>query len=162
VARLYGLAPEAIAGALLWDPLENPYRRRVLRLGPGRVHPREMVRRSEAEKVEARGLISVKGGSTLGRMRRLRQPRWAIRYIAAIMRMHAENYSRFAAVDVAGDPAILCTLYQGGRSEARAARLASRRRTDPRVRPTPGDEMGLWVQRHLSFIRELLGPDAGT
>jgi hypothetical protein len=162
VAERYGVAPEALAGALLWDPLENPYRRNILRLGPGRVHPREMFRPSTAEQVEARGLVSVPTSSTLQRMRRLRQPRWAIAYVAAILRMHADNYRRIARVDVTRDPAVLCTLYQGGKSETRARRFVARRRLDPGARPAPADEMGPWVQREADFIRRLLGLEANT
>jgi Protein of unknown function (DUF1402) len=158
-AERYGIAPEAIAGAVTWDMLENPYRRPVLRLGPGRVYPCHLLRRSEAEKVEEIGLVQVEPGSAWLRLRRLRQPRWAIRYVAAIMRRHADNYLRIAGVDISDNPGVLCTLHQGGNSEKRAARLARRRRTDPEAAPSPADEMGLWVERHADFLRSLVGDD---
>jgi hypothetical protein len=156
-AQRYGVAPEAIAGTILWDPLENPYRRAFLRLGPGRVYPRQLVRPSEAERVEAAGLVESTPRHAWARLKRLRRPEWAITYIAAIMRRHADNYLRIASVDISADAPVLCTLYQGGKSEKRAERLTARRRVEPDVRPRPADEMGLWLSRHLDFVARMLG-----
>jgi hypothetical protein len=161
VSRAYGIRPEAIAGAILWDAMENPYRRRFLRLGPGKVHPVELLRRSEAEIVEREGLVKPPTRNAISRFWRLRQPGWAITYIAAIMRRHANNYLAIAGIDISDEPTILCTLLQGGHSEARAARLAERIRTNPSARPVPGDQMGPWVGANLAFIHGVLGIERG-
>lgn len=89
-------------------------------------------------------------------MRLLRDTEGALLYIAAILAYHAGNYESIAGVDIRADPAILCTLFQGGASELRAARLARRRASDPGARPIPGDEMGPWVETQREFIRGLL------
>lgn len=160
LAERHDVAADAIAGAVLWDALENPYRRPWLRLGPGKVHPFELGRRSDAERAEAAGLVPFTPGGTLGRLRLLRRPEGAFAYIAAILAYHAANYEAIAGVDIRADPAVLCTLYQGGASEARAARLARRRAREPGARPRAGDEMGPWVASHRVFIRGLLAQPA--
>jgi hypothetical protein len=158
-AATHRIAGEAIAAALLWDPLENPYRRPALRLGPGRVRPVCLMGTSEAEKVEAAGLLTPDDRTALGRFRRLRDPDWAIRYIAAIMRRHADNYAAIANVEIGALPAILCTLYQGGRSEARAKRFVARRARGACTMPVAGDEMGRWTEQHRLYLERLLGEE---
>ena len=51
-AARYGIAEEAIAGAVLWDALENPYKRPFMRLGPGKVRPSRLGGPSAAELAE--------------------------------------------------------------------------------------------------------------
>jgi hypothetical protein len=157
LAARYDVSAEAIAGAVLWDALENPYRRPWLRLGPGKVHPRERGRKSDAERAEDAGLVPFAPRGALSRLRTLRRPDGAFTYIAAILAWHARNYETIAGVDIRSDPAVLCTLYQGGRSEERAARLARRRARDPTAQPRAGDQMGPWVAERRGFIRGLLG-----
>jgi hypothetical protein len=145
---------------ILWDGLEDPYRRPLLRLGPGKVHPCEVGRKSDAKRAEEAGLAPFAPDGALSRLRILRGTKGGLLYIAAILSYHAANYESIAGVDIRADPAVLCTLYQGGASEARAARLARRRALDPGARPVPGDEMGPWVETHRAFIRGLLAaPD---
>jgi hypothetical protein len=156
LAAFYNVSSTAIAGVILWDGLEDPYRRAVLRLGPGRVHPGELGRKCDARRAEDAGLAPFAPRGPASRLRILRRPEGALVYIAAILAYHARNYESIAGVDIRKDPAILCTLYQGGASEQRAARLARRRALDPTARPVPGDEMGPWVETHRAFIRGLL------
>jgi Protein of unknown function (DUF1402) len=152
----YDVPAEAIAGAILWEGIENPYHRSFGRLGPGKVHPGEFWEKSEAEKVEIEGRVTPPAKSVSERSQRLMDPEWAIVYIAAIMDRHADNYQKIANENVRKDPAVLCTLYQGGHSEDRAKRFAERRKADPKAHPVAADEMGPWVQRWLPFIRTLL------
>jgi hypothetical protein len=154
----YKVAPEAIAGAILWEALENPYHRTFGRLGPGKVHPTETFGKSEAEKVEDEGKVAPKPKDTDERMVRLKQPKWAAIYIAAIMRRHADNYLTIAGVDISNNVGVLCTLYQGGHSEERAKKLAEKRKLDPTAQPQPGDEMGPWVVQNLETIKGMLNP----
>jgi lipoprotein-anchoring transpeptidase ErfK/SrfK len=159
-AAKYNVLPEAIAGAIFWEALENPYssmRPKSTRLGPGKVHPYEKIGKSEAEKVEEEKRVSVAKDSE-ERVSRLRDPKWAITYIAAIMRRHADNYMKIAGVDISKNVGVLCTLYQGGKSEERAAKLAERRKTDPTAQPMPGDEMGPWVEKNIETIRGWVNP----
>ena len=156
LAGLYSVSADAIAGVILWDAVENPYRRPLLRLGPGKVHPLELGRKSDAERAEEAGLTPFTPGGAVGRLRILRRPGGALVYIAAILAYHAANYESIAGVDIRADPAVLCTLYQGGASEARARRLARRRARDLGAKPHAGDEMGPWVETQRVFIRGLL------
>jgi uncharacterized protein DUF4157/L,D-transpeptidase-like protein/uncharacterized protein DUF1402 len=159
-AKKFNVAPEAIAGAVFWEALENPYsslRPQSTRLGPGKVHPSETIGKSEAEKVEDEKRVpAVKDLDE--RISRLRDPKGAITYIAAIMQRHADNYKKIAGVDISTNVGVLCTLYQGGKSEERAAKLAERRKTDPTAQPMPGDEMGPWVEKNIETIRGWINP----
>jgi hypothetical protein len=155
-AASLGIAPEAIAGAILWEALENPYRRPLWRLGPGKVHPTELSGKSEAERAEAAGLVPAARDST-ERENRLQQSGWAVDYIAAIMARHRDNYKTIAGVDISYDVGVLCTLYQGGHSEERAQRLAARRKSDPNAQPVAADQMGPWVLQYLDWVKTAMG-----
>jgi hypothetical protein len=160
LAGIYNVSAHAIAGVILWDALEDPYRRPVLRLGLGKVHPCELGRKSDARRAEEAGLFPFAPRGPVSRTRFLQRAEGALVYIAAILAYHASNYETIAGVDIRADPAILCTLYQGGASELRAARLARRRARDPDAQPIPGDEMGPWVVTQRAFIWGLLAqPD---
>jgi hypothetical protein len=156
-AESTGIAPEAIAGAILWEALENPYHQSVFRrLGPGKVHPTEWTEKSEAEKVEEEQLVPPAKDSG-ERKQRLQQPGWSVTYIAAIMGRHAKNYQNIAGVDIRSNVGVLCTLYQGGHSEDRAKKLAERRKKDPTAQPITADTMGPWVVQNLDWIRQTMG-----
>ncbi len=155
-AARYGIAEEAIAGAVLWDALENPYKRPFLRLGPGKVRPCRFGGPSAAELAERAGLVPFAPASALARWRLLRRPDSAIIYISAILASHAADYREIAGVEISDDPAVLCTLYQGGKSAERARRLARRRLRDPGAIPRAADEMGPWVAEHIDFVRAAL------
>jgi hypothetical protein len=159
-AKQYRVPAEAIAGAILWEALENPYHRPFWRLGPGKVHPSESGEKSEAEKVEEEKRVTPPTASTKERGARLQDPVWAIVYIAAIMRRHADNYWTIAGVDISADTGILCTLYQGGHSESRAKDLAARRSKDPSARPMIGDDMAHWVLKNIDWIKSVCGGHA--
>ena len=154
-ASKYGVSWEAIAGAILWEALENPYFRPFKRLGPGKVHVTEWSGKSEAAKVEDEKRVTPPSKDSDELAKRLQQTGWAITYIAAIMQRHADNYKKIAGVDITNNPGALCTLYQGGKSEERAKKLADRRKTDPKAQPIAADEMGPWVEKNMSFIRDL-------
>lgn len=151
-----GIVPEAIAGAILWEALENPYHRAFWRLGPGKVHLREVTGKSEAEKVEEAQLVPAAKDAN-EREQRLQQPGWSVAYIAAIMSRHATNYQNTAGVDIRSNVGVLCTLYQGGHSEDRAKKLAERRKKDPTAQPIAADTMGPWVVQHLDWIKQTMG-----
>jgi hypothetical protein len=160
-AAHHRVPPEAVAGATVWEGVENPYRRRVFLLGPGKVRVTELWRPAEAEMVEQDGRIPAAAG-VRDRLRRLRDPVWAIEYVAAIMGRHADVYERVARVRIRDDVAVLCTLYQGGDSELRAARLALRLQHDPHAMPRPGNDMGPWVAANLAFVSDLIGSPPGS
>ena len=175
----YEVDPRAIAGAILWEALENPYddgvlepnyRPENLRNGPGKVHVfnyRRPDQLSEAEKVEMAGLVPQifqlpRLAQVPERWERLQQPGYAIVYIAAIMSRHASDYQA-QGFYIRNNPGVLCTLYQGGNSEGRAANKARERESvvreggDPSsVQPQAADEMGPWVEDNLSYIQALI------
>ena len=151
-----GVPPDAVAGAILWEGLENPYIRRLGRRGPGGVAASHWFRRSEAEEAERAGLVSPPPARVRDRRRRLRDPDWAVRYIAAIMRRHADVYRRVAGYGIGDEAGVYGCLYQGGRSEIRATWFAQRRAADPDARPLVFDQMGPWIAKNRDFIAELL------
>jgi hypothetical protein len=149
VAAANGIPEEAIAGAILWEAVEK-------------VHPLEIDKTSAAEIVEHEGRMPALSGSEL-RRERVKDPDWAIEYIGAIMAHHADAYRKIASVDIRKDVAVLCTLYNTGDSEVRAAALAAHKqdarhagKKAPMPRP---NSMGLWVEQWIPFIRGLLGGD---
>ena len=156
-AQADGIAPEAIAGAILWEAIENPYHQSLFRPhGPGKVHASEWREKSEAQKVEEAGVVAP-AKDMAEREGRLKQATWAVTYIAAIMGRHAQNYQTIAGVDISQNVGILCTLYQGGHSEARAQKLADRRKIDPTAQPTTADTMGPWVVNNLDWVKQTMG-----
>jgi Protein of unknown function (DUF1402) len=154
-AKRNDLPAEAVAGVIVWDGLENPYRRTFARLGPGHVHPFEVMRKSDARRVEDERRIEPASGA-LERFGRVRDPVWAIDYIAAIMGWHADVFEGVAGVRIRDDIGVLCTLYQGGRSDKRAAQFVRRREQDPSALPKPGNDMGPWVLANITFVCSLL------
>ncbi len=154
-SKAYRVPAVAIAGAILWEALEHPNKiKGGVHYGPGKVHLG--LGEAESDKVEEEGLITP-AENQLARGKRLQQPPWAILYIAAIMRRHANVYKNIAGVDISDDPGILCTLYQAGRSEERAQKLAERRKKDPTAMPSMGTiEMGMWVENNRPWIEGLL------
>jgi hypothetical protein len=70
-ATRYGIAEVAIAGAVLWDALENPYKRPFMRLGPGKVRPSRLGGPSAAELAERAGLVPFSPATALARWRLL-------------------------------------------------------------------------------------------
>ncbi|MQA75501.1 MAG: DUF1402 family protein [Solirubrobacterales bacterium] len=155
-AERHGVAEEAIAGAILFDALENPYLRPFARLGPGKVRPGHLTRLSVAELAERAGRVPHAPRGALERWRLLRRPPAAIDYIAAILSHHAADYRQIAGVEIGEDVGVLLTLYQGGDSDLRAAQLARRRAEDPAAVPLAADEMGPWVERNAGFVRAAL------
>jgi hypothetical protein len=193
-ANLRDVPATAIAGAILWEGIEDPDGRifhKYFQYGPGHVHgfwnsSKHPFGDIEAAKVEGDGEGKVPAaGGRVARYRRLRQPEWAITYIAAIMARHADNYETIAQVDIRDNVGVLCTLYHGGNSEERAKKLAANRlaavacaralknTTDfqalngakrgklltllrGNAQPQPGDAMGPWVEKWRSWIDQLL------
>jgi hypothetical protein len=163
-AAKHRIPPEAIAGALLWEALENPYSRGLFRRGPGKIRStpdNPLGGKSDAEAAEDAGLIEKPDAEEASqrdelRGERLMKPGWAIQYAAAIMRFHADNYMKIAGVDISSDASLLCTLFQTGGSEERAGRLAERLKDDPTAKPSANDKMGAWVNTNLGDITALL------
>jgi hypothetical protein len=145
------IAPDAVAGAILWEAIENPYHLPFLRLGPGKVHE------SAAKEVERSGHHPTPVDDA-DRDRQLHDPTGAILYIVSIMRRDADNYLAIASVDIIKDVGVLCTLYQGGDSEGRARKLAARRKTDPKAMPVPADDMSRWVLANIDTISGWVTP----
>jgi hypothetical protein len=159
-ADRHRIPAEAIAGAIVWEGLENPYLRPWGRLGPGKVRPIRFLQPAYAELVEREQSVRQPIG-TLRRVIRLRDPGSAIEYVAAILGHHAAVYEDLAGVEIRNDVGVLCTLYQGGDSERRAKRFADGRASDPSARPRPGNDMGPWVARNLDFLSSLLRAEDG-
>src|SRR5882724_7592243 len=78
LAGVYNVSSDAIAGTILWDAAEDPYRRPLLRLWPGRVHPCELGRKCDARRAEEAGLTPFKPRGPVSRVRVLRRTEGAL------------------------------------------------------------------------------------
>lgn len=152
-ALRYDVPPETIAGAILWEAVENHKPKWLDLAGPGRIHPETAIFLYRDGKVPP-------GYTPLD----LHKPIVAIEYIAAIMNESAENYQRIADVNIRKSIGILNTLYQGGDSQRRAEKLRDNRNRDianklsPRQPEVPSKEMGEYVEKYRRYIRtSLLG-----
>jgi hypothetical protein len=160
VANHFDVCPEAVAGAILWDPLENPYKRRFFRLSHGRVHPFKIWGPCAAAEAEEAGLVPRPPNGLFGRIPRVRLTDWSVFYTGAVLALHASHYNTIAGVQISHDPAVLCTLFHGGDSRERAERLRKRREIDAAACPVVADEMGCWVQEHLDWIQSMINGQA--
>jgi hypothetical protein len=180
-SQKYNVTPDAIAGAILWEAIENPYpswRTGALRPNiPGKIHPYPG---DVAEKVEIEKRVPPLNSNfpqigPLGpRTDRLRDPKWAITYIGAILDRAAEIYEKtaqtFAEQDelrrkpprpiynIRDQAGILGTLYHGGKVERRADDFEDRRTEEPDSRPRmhESEKMGPWISQYRWWIRDLL------
>ncbi len=169
-ARKYGIHPVAIAGVVAWEREENPrgywsdilYQRFLCEkgwlsddagIGYGSIHLKT------AEKIEKETNIPAAKNSR-DRCKRLIDPVWAVRYIAAFMSIHKKNYLKIAGVQIGGRPEILATLFHTGKSEEKAKSLKKRRVEAAKKKkklPVPmPDEMGRWVRDNRKNIEFLL------
>ncbi len=151
-ALRYSVPPETIAGAILWEAIEN-YRHPLLDSGgPGRIHNETAFTLWREGKVPS-GYVPVFD---------TRKPKIAIVYIAAIMNESAENYERIAGVNIRKNVGVLNTLYQTGESKLRAEKLRDLRKTDiankrqPRPPEVPPKAMGEYVENYRAYIRTVL------
>jgi len=164
VADAYGVPPEAIAGAILWEALENP--RRLIppqEPWPGKVHVvNRDLHMTDAERAEIDGKIPKASGWEERTARLVLSPDWAIRYIGAILADNVDVYrgrniyeSR-PGVPLSRDIGVLLTLYEEGYGERKADDLARRRRSNPSEPALVGGSMGPWVLANLPWIRAQL------
>ena len=172
VSQHHNVTPDAIAGAILWEGIENPYP--AWRVGPartnipGKIHPYEG---DVAQQIEREGRVPPLPSSFPGseptvsdRTRRLRNPQWAILYIGVILDRIADIYEQRARrlgrtpYNMRDQAGILGTLYQGGAPENRSQRFEARRTLDPRAVPlmNPSEKMGPWISQYRWWIRDLL------
>jgi len=179
-AKRYNITPDAIAGAILWEALENPYDPCDIRTGiPGKIHPYqrhplEMGKPTEIEKVEQEGRVlwEFGPGPVYGQFHRLpflQDPRNAITGIAAILDRSASIYEALPitraardGINIRNQAGVLGALYQGGNPEGRSQGFLERRIVDrkdvdgvrPRI-PTRKDDkeaLGEWVSKYRSWI----------
>jgi hypothetical protein len=161
LAKQYGVPAEAIAGAILWEALEDPHSSEqeamvALGPGPGKVHWIEPAGTpNAAEQAENHGkLPGVHPGirGYVERRQRVTDPDWAIRYVGAILSDDVDIYRQVAHVDISQNIGVLLTLYEEGHAEDKAAAHA----TDPSTPPGLGADMGPWVMEHLQWVRAQL------
>jgi hypothetical protein len=148
----YDVPPETIAGAILWEAIEN-YRPSWLNSGgPGRIHNETAFTLWREGKVP-RGYIPIFD---------TKKPEVAIEYIAAIMNESAENYERIAGVNIRRNVGVLNTLYHSGDSKGKAELLRDKRKADlaagrPETLPVvPSRQMGEYVENYRAYIRTVL------
>lgn len=179
VAEKNGIDPVAIVGVVAWERGENPrgwisdalYQNAMADkgvigdkagIGWGSIHLHI------AKELEDQGLVP-KSVDKIERSQKLRDPLSAISYIGAIMGRDAKEYKKITGIDISSRPEILATLYHTGdvkhKAESKAisrAIFSSLAQDIPWLvkgempEPKP-DDMGVWVNKHESAIRQLLG-----
>jgi Protein of unknown function (DUF1402) len=163
-AEHYGVPPEAIAGAILWEALENPHKSPPEPWdpgpGPGKVHWYEVPPTwNSALHAEEQGKIpGVDPNPAIGeeeRRQRVIDPKQAIWYIGAILSDDVDIYRSVAQVDISQNVGVLLTLYQGvaGGPPDSAGRLAARREHDPSAQPAMAGGMGPWVTENIQWVK---------
>jgi hypothetical protein len=179
-----GVPPEAIAGAILWEALENPRPSdpfdRVLEVlvrgpGPGKAHYYEPSLFELAKPYILVPLVPVvpppllqtsdaeraendgklPKASLPERHQRVTDQNGAIRYIGAILSDNADIYER-RGFDISTNIGVLLTLYEEGHAEQKANDLAEERKSNPSAVPRMGADMGPWVVDHLPWVRAQL------
>jgi hypothetical protein len=168
VANQYGVPPEAIAGAILWEALENPHASEPGPLdpgpGPGKVHWYEKPGTWNAAKhAEDQGklpwaLPGVPGEAEAVRKKLVTDPDGAMQYIGAILADDVDIYRNIAHVDISQNVGVLLTLYEGVKDgpEKTAADLAAKREHQPSAQPEMANAMGPWVMANLQFVKAQL------
>lgn len=129
VAKQANVPPEAIAGAIAWEALQNvQVKGKILwglaGLGPGKIHPED---NNAAQQIEedvpqllpgqGMGIPKIGPGA---RLVRLWDAWWAIRYTGAIMKSYADKYDEVnpnSPTPLRADAAVLATLFQGVSTE---------------------------------------------
>jgi hypothetical protein len=105
--------------------------------------------------------VPVSTAIIVARAKRLSDPEWAIRYVAAIADMNAQIYERVAWEDIRNRPEILATLHNLGRAEKLAEEKVfewithewSKELEPPLPQP---NEFGLWTLEHRKFLEAAL------
>jgi hypothetical protein len=162
--RTYSVDRRAIAGAIAWEALENPYQTfggGLARFsGPGKVHVREH-RFSEGDPVAAqveRRDESLPDLDTEQRSRVLATAEGAITYIGAIMNAFAAEGAA-AGYFLHCDPPMLTTFFNAWDLTQAQSLFQQKKAPDPL---SPNEFMGAWVRDHLSFVETAVGqPDPG-
>jgi Protein of unknown function (DUF1402) len=163
MAGKYNIPPESIAGAILWEAVENPYP--AWRYSQPGV-PAHQKLPGVLGKIHADQWFYAHGNQKIPRtsdylptVANLNKTKVAIEYIAALMDIHAANYEQIVGLNVRKSPGILTTLYHGGDSYGRAVDLRDKRYRDrqhgrsPRLPSVPEKEMGEYVEKYQKYVR---------
>jgi len=140
----------AIAAAIAWEALKNPWPLSMRGVGPGKVH----FRTSVVREVEAAGYLPVR--SDMQRWDVLQTPAGAIEYIAAIMQAQSDIAASFGW-DTRRNVPILANEYQGRDLTQWRAHLAEKTRGAPLE---AANSMALWAAKNLPYLEAAVGtPD---
>jgi RHS repeat-associated protein len=147
-AKKYKITPDAIAGAILWEGIENPYRKTDFSFSqskiPGKIHAFQFPGKyTEMQKVEEEGRVPWDpfGNDYIGgyvyRRPHLEKTENAIIAIAAILDRSASIYERLPlsqplinGINIRNQAGVLTSLYQGGNPEGRSENFARRVREE--------------------------------
>jgi hypothetical protein len=167
--RKFSIDRRAIAGAIAWEALQNPWPGTAgdlgvssglaLFSGPGKVHYKEFRLQEglpSAVEVELLGRLPRQSMET--RRQILATAPGALLYIGTIMREFA-NIAARVGYFLDCDPPMLTTFYNAW-SIAQATRFFGDGRKAP-TPLTPGPDMGSWVQAKLARIETMVGPPPG-
>lgn len=154
---VYGIDRRAIAGATN-EALENVYGWTGFGFarwrGPGKVHYKEGYFSegvTMAAEVEERGMVPWGEQTMAERRRRVANTADSITYIAAIMKLFADEAAE-EGIDISRDPALLTTFYNAWNIDEAEEKFQSGSKAG--WSPNP---MGEWVQENMDYIESAVG-----
>jgi hypothetical protein len=168
--KSFSIDRRAIAGAIMWEALENPWPGTAgdlvtssglaLFSGPGKVHYKEFrLQEGNPSAVEVELLGRLPRQSMETRRQIVATAPGALLYIGTIMREFSDIAAR-RGYYLDCDPPMLTTFYNAW-SIAQATRFFASGRKAP-MPLTPGPDMGSWVQANLALVEKMVGtPPAG-
>jgi len=156
--KKFSIDRRVIAGAIAWEALENPIVGSTSIWGPGKVHSintRNPLKSSNAQLVEEWGILPKR--NVLQRHEILKDPRWAIKYIAAITNELAKITESFPGRNVRNKPEILATLYNAWDFDDWRERL-SKKPPSKKMKFNEG-YMGEWMSypENLRYLESAVG-----
>ena len=155
----------AIAGAIAWEALQNPYPYEMTWFGRdpilGKMHLPTTEHEAEADRnwvfaTEARGYMARRGAAERKRLLES-DDEVAIEYIGAIMALVADEAHEYG-IEVRAAPGALAWAYQEKGPEAWRAKLWDKRRDSLRGVKMflPTNLMGWWVNQNLRYLDSAL------
>lgn len=159
--KTWGVDRRAIAGAVVWEALENRQFITFSSVGPGKVHvPASLLgivplqRNTVAEQVEVAGYLPKV--SDWARSSKLSRIQGAGEYIGAIMKAGADVAWKELQVDLYGDAPMLTWIFNSVDLPGWKARIAAKKARGDRTFTATGP-MSEWVARKLDYLTRGVG-----
>lgn len=156
--RVFRIDRRAVAGAIAWEALENPWFIPGRSIGPGKMHYKTGAFGGEdtvAKQVEDAGYL--KKRSQADRKILLSSPSGAIMYIAASMKAAADIALQEHGSNIYRDLGVLTWFYLSKDLNEWRQHLKRKRAKGERTFDVQEEPMPRWVLRHLDFLELAVG-----